>query len=94
MACFSVDNIKLKVKEHHVYACKYTVNEKLICLREGKSNHSDNAIKVMSKDEKKQTEERLYCETGRICSCALFGISSIPGSTHSLLLPLDFLIVF
>ena len=59
IACYSVAKMKSKVKGHQVYTYKYIVNKKLICLREGKKNHSDNAIKVMSKDEKKQTKETL-----------------------------------
>ena len=51
---YCVAQIKSRVKGHHVYDYKYTVNEELICIRDDKNIHSDNAIKVLSKVEKKQ----------------------------------------
>ena len=37
-----------------MYDYEYTVNEELICLRDDKNIHSDNAIEVLSKVEEKK----------------------------------------
>ena len=37
-----------------MYDYKYTVNEELICLRDDKNIHSDNAIEVLSNVEEKK----------------------------------------
>ena len=54
MACCCVAQIISRVKGHHVYDYKYTVNDELICLRDDKNIHSDNAIAVLSKVEEKK----------------------------------------
>ena len=53
-AKWCVAQIRSRIKGHHVYDYRYTVNEELMCLRDDNNKYSNNAIKVLSNVEKKK----------------------------------------
>ena len=50
MACLWVAKLKLWNEGHHSHNYKYTIDEKLECLRESENQHSVHVISVYSKE--------------------------------------------
>ena len=59
MTSFCVAKLNSRIKGHHVYEYKYTVNEELACMIEDDNKHSKNAIKVLFRGkEGKQDKQK------------------------------------
>lgn len=54
MKWFCVAQLNSKIKGHHVYGHKYTVNEEFTCTIDHDNKHSSNAIKFLFLDDEKK----------------------------------------
>ena len=74
MTCICVAQFNPRIKGHHVYGYKYTVNEELTCTIDRNNKYNSNAVKVLFLGvEKKKSKCNLTKGTARRTFARTFG---------------------